>query len=131
MNSIKINIIFSQGGPEIIFTRKWNCINTKGIVYKELRETFRMISYSKEIFKCQLEGLHLMTLDVYPGVTSQDCGIILLLLFRGTAILFHSCTVFIFQPIMNNGFQFLCILSNITLLRIAILMSQMLSFLCL
>lgn len=72
-----------------------------------------------------------MILDIYPGVTFQDCRIILLLLFRGTVILFHSCTIFIFQPIMDNGFQFLCILSNIMLLRIAIPMSQMVSFLCL
>lgn len=72
-----------------------------------------------------------MILDIYPGVTFQDCRIILLLLFRGTVILFHSCTIFIFQPIMDNVFQFLCILSNIMLLRIAIPMSQMVSSLCL
>lgn len=72
MNSIKINLIFSHGGPEIIFTRKWHYISTKRVVYKELRETFRMMSYSKEIFKkysCQLEDLLLMILDIYPGVT--------------------------------------------------------------
>lgn len=72
-----------------------------------------------------------MILDIYPGVTFQDFRIILLLLFRGTVILFHSCTIFIFQPIMDNVFQFLCILSNIMLLRIAIPMSQMVSSLCL
>jgi hypothetical protein len=76
-------------------------------VYKDLRETFRMISYSKELLKnysCQLEDLLVMILDIYPGVTRQDCKIIPLLLFRGAVILFHSCTIFIFQPIMDNGF---------------------------
>lgn len=102
--NLKINIIFPQGGPDIIFTRKWHCISTNRAIYKEFRETFRMTSESKEIYKHPLEGPLFMILDIYPGVKFQDYRIILLLLFRGTAILFQSSTIFAFQTIINKGF---------------------------
>jgi hypothetical protein len=41
MNSIKINIIFSQGGPQILFTTKWHYISMERVCIQRSQRNFQ------------------------------------------------------------------------------------------